>query len=384
MNSTVKRIIFISNSIIPQKDTSGGSIVIYRHLKRLKDAGHLVVVIYLNSHDLGDDKNEFEFLVVKKGKWYPPLRKKTPFLTRIRTSLTLNNLNKKFKFNDNDLVLGILGEVSNLLLLKIKQRFSIPFYLFFHDDFIFNRYAKENLLTADDIKRITKHVDHIFPVSDQLKTLLIERGIDQVTRLYPIPEGCAKSPVASRAGNDQQLNLLTAGVIGPVHFDILKTIGRASNNAGSRFFCVADLPLHLRPELTKDSYITYQQRFQTTAQLFDFIIENIDVLVIFYSFDFKQELRLLTSFPSKLVEYSHLGLPLMIVAPPQSTLGIWALQNSWLCYVDTDSQQAIEKMINQLKDKDYWEACRQQSLKFAEAEFNPVLIHEQFTSHLPV
>jgi glycosyltransferase involved in cell wall biosynthesis len=381
---TAKRIIFISNSIVPLKDAGGGSVVVYRHLKRLKNEGYQVVVIYLNSLILGGQHDDaFEYVCVSKKNWHPPLRRKTPLLTKIRILLTFKYLTKIFRFNpDTDLILGILGEVSNLLLLQIRRKLGIPFYMFFHDDFIFNEYAFENLLTRKNVNEVLKHSCYIFPVSDPLTNILLEKGINNAARLYPIPEGYTGTGRAQFVNKGQGLNLLTAGTFGPVHFDILKKIGQASNSTNSKFYCVTDLPLDLQGQLTSGGNVSYVPRFQTTSQLFDYILKSIDILIVFYSFNVSTEPRLLTSFPSKFIEYCHLGLPIILIAPQQSSLGKWAVLNNWLCYINNDEPSNISQQIEKLKDAVYWESSRQQSLLFAKNDFNPDLIHEQFVNCL--
>jgi glycosyltransferase involved in cell wall biosynthesis len=382
-----KRILFISNSTVPIKDTGGGSVIVYRHLKRLKDAGFQILVIYISNRLTGTSKpvHEFEYFCIKKKRWYPPIRRATPFLTDIRISLTFHELNKKIKLNPgNDLVLGILGEVSNLLALKLKKKLAIPFYLFYHDDTIFNRYALDSLLTTRHIDEILNQADFVFPVSVQLTKLLNARKINQASTLYPIPEGY-KGPVRKyRSTNNSSMQLLFAGMIEPIHFATLKKIGQAAANVQGRFYCVAELSASHQGQLQAGGYLTVKPRFPSTEALFNYITGNIDVLVVFYSFDIRHEPRMLTSFPSKFVEYCHLGLPIFILAPHQSALGQWAVDNSWLSYSPDDDPDSISGFLEKFKDKAFWENCQKQSLRFAQEDFNPKIIHQQFLKHLKI
>jgi len=378
-----KRIIFISNSVIPLPDARGGSVVIYRHLKRFKDDGHHVVVIYLNSLNVnGQNLSDFEYLCFGKKLWYPPIRKNTPLLTKLRINFTFNHLNNLFKFNDEtDIVLSVFGEVSNLILLKLKKYTKVPYYLFFHDDYVFNKFAAKNFLTNADAIKVLKNSDFTFSVSDQLTTLLEENGVSNTVTLYPIPHGYNSTTEDCEKQIIDKPKLLTSGTTGLIHFDILKQIGKASKVADATFYCISQLEHEYYLELSEGGVIP-QPIFPDAVQLFEFIKKNIDILVVFYSFDAEIEPRLLTSFPSKFIEYCHLGLPVLIIAPPESSIGNWAKQNNWLSYVGTDDVEQISLEITKLKELNYWKKCQRQSLEFARGIFNPELIHGQLTKHL--
>ena len=384
MDKKNKRIFFISNSTVPLNDNAGGSVVIYRHLKRLKDDGYHVIVVYLNTISQSKKDNiEFEFHCVEKKSWHPPIRKKTPFLTRLRISFTFTDLDKKFQFDQkNDLILGIMGEASNLLFIKLKKRSHIPYFLFFHDDHVFNRYGSENLLTSRNVVDILSNSDFIFSVSDQLTNLIREKKYNQVETLFPIPNGIIGDIKEFGPKNSGELNLAVSGNFGANHFEMLKRIGKAAKEAGSRFFCLSKLPESCYDQLHWDDSVIARPMFPTLLELFDFILNEIDALVVFYSFDPINEPRLLTSFPSKFIEYCHLGLPIIIVAPLESSIGNWAQQNNWQSYVQVNDQAMITLLIEKLKDRSFWNKCKEQSLLFANNKFNPDIIHNQFIQHL--
>src|ERR1700743_3996053 len=113
-----KRIIFISNWIVPMADAGGGSVVVYRHLKRLKQEGFdIVMVVMRKGLDRYDD--EFQYYFLEKKWWYPFIRKNTPYLTDIAALTYLSALSKMINFDaKKDTTLGLLGEFPNLLLLK--------------------------------------------------------------------------------------------------------------------------------------------------------------------------------------------------------------------------------------------------------------------------
>ncbi len=297
-------------------------------------------------------------------------------------ALKLNDLNTEINFNkENDLVLGVLGEISNLLISKLKKRFEVPYYLFFHDDHVFGRSAVGNLLTAANALKVMNYANCIFSVSDPMTEMLLEKGVSNVVTLYPIPEGYNGPRKDGKLQNNKELQLLSAGSAGPVHYKFLQRIGRAAHAAQATFHCVSHFESDYYQEFAESNVIAHSS-FPTVKELFEYIITNIDVLVVFYTFDAEMEPRLLTSFPSKFTEYCHLGLPILIIAPPESTLGKWSKQNNWISYVGVDEAAAITREILNLKDVQYREKCADQSLKFAGSLFNPAFIHAQLEKHL--
>jgi hypothetical protein len=69
-----------------------------------------------------------------------------------------------------------------------------------------------------------------------------------------------------------------------------------------------------------------------------------------------------------IVEFSHLGLPVLILASPCTTISNWAKARQWLSHI---SELDNKEMANQTR-------------KVASGEFHPDLIQAQFESELAV
>jgi glycosyltransferase involved in cell wall biosynthesis len=359
-------------------------VIIYRHLKRLKEHGHTVLVINNNPLLYPSQQNgEFEVINLDKKWWFPPLRKKTPLLTNLRTQLYFSAVLQRTCFKPGeDIILGLLGETSNLLILKIYENFGLPYYLFYHDDTLFNRYARHNILSKSHIRKILTGAARIFAVSASLVNLLHAKEFRQTCLLYPIPEGYKGEIRKWDNVNQAHLHFCASGMIEHIHFPILKKAGNAIRQINGVLNCIGNFDKATADQLGESIEIV--PRFDTLKQLFRYITSAIDVLVIFYSFDPAHEPRMLSSFPSKLLEYCHLGLPILIIAPPESTLGEWALEKKWHSYLDTDDTENILSAVKKFKDQNFWLKCQQQSLETAGNKFDPERIHRQFISQLNI
>ncbi|MDB5145719.1 MAG: hypothetical protein JWQ66_4432 [Mucilaginibacter sp.] len=378
-----KRFIFISDATNPLADAGGGAVVIYRHLKRLRTAGYHILIINISNAYLYQNKanREFETIILEKKWWFPPLRRKTPLLTTLRYRLYFYLLKKKITFHyGNDIILGLLGEASNLLAVEINKHFSLPFYLFYHDDTIFNRYFELNVLQTNHIKEILSKASFIFPVSDTLVDLLHSKGIGNAARLYPIPEGFRGVQKDIEKVNILNLQFCASGMIEAIHFNTLKSVGIAVRQINGHLHCISDIDKHSKNEL--NHFMTTLPRFDSLTQFFTYVNANIDILIVFYSFDSHHEPRMLTSFPSKLLEYCFLGLPILIIAPKISTLGKWAIEHEWLCYTDSDMPERILHEVEKFREPGFWLKCQQQSLKLALHEFDADTIHQTLLRYL--
>ncbi len=371
------RIVFISNAIIPRANIGGGSVVIYRHLKRFQNEGYDVLVIGL-THAIQMPESEFPLYIIQKKWWYPPLRRKTEYLTQLRIWFSYIAVSRQIKFKSNDIILAVLGDYSNLLALKIATKHEIPFNLFFHDDDIFNKYAEGSLLTQRFIQKIFKTSHCIFAVSKPMIELLKSKGAKKVELLYPIPDGNKIGVVSSwKERYSENIYLGYAGTyFNDLHFDILKDVTTIiSESQNSKLYLISSISEESKRELSELTCFEQRDSFHFNNELFEFSVNELSTHLVFYSFKPDTELRMFTSFPSKFTEYVHLGIPVLIIAPTYSSIGKWAIENNWLAYIGNYSIEELTFMIMKLRSREFWENCSKQSLQIAKSQFSPVDIH---------
>ena len=356
-------------------DAGGGSVVVYRHLKRLKQEGFdIVIVVMRKGLDRYDD--EFQYYFLEKKWWYPFIRKNTPYLTDIAALTYLSALSKMINFDaKKDTTLGLLGEFPNLLLLKLFEKKGVPYCLFFHDDYVFNQYWHENIFSLKQINSILLKSSFIFSVSQQMVNLLKTRGINQSNVLYPIAESHSGPVKKTNGVNQTHLKFGYAGTLWPNHEDILNNICTAMMQIDAELHCITG-EVNFRLNHPKAAVI--KNWLSTREELFEYLYETIDVLIVFYSFDPELEPRMQSSFPSKFIEYAQLEIPIAIIAPAFSTLGTWALKNNWMSYIDSDAPLDIAAKLNNFKDMDYWQKCQLQVIEYKNTTFNPDHIHHIF------
>jgi len=83
-----------------------------------------------------------------------------------------------------------------------------------------------------------------------------------------------------------------------------------------------------------------------------------------------------------MVEFSNLGLPMIIISPKGNALSNWAEINEWIPYLDKLDEKKIGKIIIDLTKKQSWQNMAEQARQSALNEFNSKKIQEQFEGHL--
>jgi hypothetical protein len=369
-----KRIFFISSSLCPSNNATGGSIVLYRHLKRFEQEGYEIT--FINCSPVDKRNSNFRQINLEKKFWHPPLRKTTPLLTTARARLQAKSLIQKFNFTKGDILIGLLEDYVSYLIYFLAKQVNIPFYLFFHDDNIFNRYFKENILTRKLIKIIIENCEHFFVVSEPMKEIISLHGGKNVSVVYPIPDGAFVAN--NKRLQSEKFTFAISGMLLPYFFEkTVSKINEAVEETDTNLILIGSFNSDYKNSLQHANKISIYERFEKLYNLFKFLVEEIDVIIVFYSSDTNEEIRSKYSFPSRFVEFCHLGIPILIIAPESAAISKWAIKNSWLSYVNNETKTDLVGMINKLKNPEFRLACIKQCQYFAERDFNPVVIHNR-------
>lgn len=106
---------------------------------------------------------------------------------------------------------------------------------------------------------------------------------------------------------------------------------------------------HLLQESGLLRHLTVEYRgFIDSEQFLEIVSRDADVLVLPVSFDASENMHL--SFPSKLVDYTGLGLPILAVAPVESPLGEWVQENAEAAFWVTEpTREALAEAVDRLR-----------------------------------
>ncbi len=199
--------------------------------------------------------------------------------------------------------------------------------------------------------------------------------------LHPIPgEGAAtlaayrERPVVAFAGSLHAWNL-----------PVLDAIATRLKARGGEILLITpkDNAVWTTLERTHDN-VRRVDPFARNEEAIDHVGRLASAFLVSYSPDPSLQRWGMTSFPSKLVDFSRTGIPMLIVTPRQTALWRWAERNTWPLLVEGTDGEALERALGLLADAGEWtRLSRLVSGWFADS-FEPSRIHDRFRAALLV
>ncbi len=121
-----------------------------------------------------------------------------------------------------------------------------------------------------------------------------------------------------------------------------------------------------------------------SQKLIETLRQKADVLFVPMSFEFKYKFNMQLCFPSKLTDYTAIGLPLLIWGPSYCSAVRWAKDNPGVAeVVDTNSIDALQIAVDKLnKDSQYRDQLGLMALKKGQEYFSHSQAINQFYQHI--
>lgn len=238
-----------------------------------------------------------------------------------------------------------------------------------------------------DTCRTLKRASVIWFVSEELREEYHRRVPGLNTTIFrvlpPIPGRIAVQQPTWREEFRKETIVTFAGGLKSNHHDVFRALMLALRHSGGQLVIVTQEKRleTLRKELNdfKD-VLELRAMAGSPADGIRWAAGHSTCLLVHYSFDVAAEELSLTSFPSKLLEYSHLGLPILVAAPSFTTLGKWAQRMKWPLWLETLDSATVQETLNRLKDKEFWHHCARITKETAQQHFCPDTIHQRFAA----
>ncbi|MDD5199713.1 MAG: hypothetical protein PHC88_07900 [Terrimicrobiaceae bacterium] len=277
-----------------------------------------------------------------------------------------------------DAVLTYLSAFSDTLSLAavgFARRYRLPLATIHHDDV--RCFAKN----PEDGSRAHKRYEWI--LRNSRKALFASPALaacyrlkqETVTVLPPIPEGW-NSPATWQPIRAAATRIYYAGAIWPAQFALLARISRALDAAGARLVVLSKETPELRAFLDAES-MEWVKPFASNREALNHLAHRASGLVVSYADAVGEMPWIESSFPSKFIEYSHLGLPCAIVSPAESAIGRWAAQESYPDFFLPCQMEALTHWAESLKSAEGWKASAAPLAAHARGMFNPDAIQRQ-------
>jgi hypothetical protein len=360
---------------------TGSPIIVLRHLRRFAADGWKI-------HVLADYGGDYTACLAAGWKvihpphrkwWWPPYREGHSILRWLRLRMLAREV--VAATSPPDVVFGYLAahaDFSADLAAHVSRMTGAPLHMLVHDDGAAFPYAKGR---ESEIRRthngILKSAETCWFVSPELAECYPSTKATS-RQLYPIPEGW-DSPAVWRAKLSQYSPVYYAGYLWPEQYPLMKRVAQLAVAGGAELVLMTRQNDQLREFLNAEP-VRWQPPFPTNREALAHLVEEAAGVLVSYADAVAEMPWCATSYPSKLVEYCHLGLPVAIVAPADSSVGRWAKRMDYPYYFAPGELAQLQEWFAGLREPEIWKEGAAVAVKFAQTEFNPERIQAELAN----
>jgi hypothetical protein len=343
MKPVQTRVFLIADSP-PFHGTQSGP-VLYRHLRRLQAEAD---VRCLSLVPAPPDYPVAHQMVPPRFPGLVPVRGWLPFSRTINRRQKAAHLVRTLKLGPADRLISCMHAREHALARELSRLSGAPLTCILHDLWP----GSENR----DAPRTLRQARSVLAVSENLAALARTFAPGRVERMPPLGED-PLPPIKPPTG---AFRIGVAGTLNPAYLEVATRLGRPVLALG----WAGDIPpgIETRP-------------FQpTNLDALRLLQRECRALLIYQSPRDGDYARY--SFPSRLVDFVQTGLPVVIVAAPETNLGRWAGEHHWPLWVpDETSDAAFKDIARRLDDETEWREASRRAQALAAGEFNAARIH---------
>lgn len=377
-------------SFHPPSRGTGSPVILDRHLKRLEIEGWKISIAipenFLKTPINLPQTWQIIPLISRKW-WWPPYRANISLLVNIRLFLWKNECEKILSKNKPTAILAFLCDVYPLLAVNLSKSLKIPLSVIVHDqEEAMAKHGDNVNQMRQRAAHVLKHASRVWTVSRELGDVYKIIQPKKLSVLFPIPEQFTSNFIEWKSDFKTNPVVAHAGRLHPFQLPNLNSLAKALKKVNGVLLLVTDRdnPTLLNL-LTTHSNVKWQETFYENSEVIKFLGERASCILVSYSYTFSEQPWASTSFPSKLIEFSPLGLPILILAPQFAAVSNWAKSHHWLGHIETlDESLILEYLLTKLIVKDNWLEMSKQTQRVALTEFHPDQIQSQFEAELAV
>ena len=379
-----QHILFASNS--PPKQGAGSPIIIDRHLRRLSSKNYKVSILATEQSIVTENfPDSWQTIAMPMRRWWwPPYRPEIPGLLDLRFRCWQLECERVLMNERPSAILTVLKGVYSLFAAHLSKSWQIPLTVIVHDqEELWASSETESSWIRQHSIAVLNQAARVWPVSQELGDAYKVKGPSKISVFLPIPEGKHQSFVEWKDSFKNPV-IAYAGSLYVGQSDLFSSIASALKKINGTLLLIIPKDKFDLLNLPDYSNVKYQEPFDKNVDVINFLSENASCILVPYPLDLTKHPWAATCFPSKLVEFSHLGLPLLTVAPPNTAFSNWAKRHNWLSHLSDTNEAELLKFLNQLTKKETWMKMAQESRDVAADEFNPNVIQAQFESELAI
>jgi glycosyltransferase involved in cell wall biosynthesis len=198
--------------------------------------------------------------------------------------------------------------------------------------------------------------------------------------LMPMPEG-GTPRVSWREEFATRPVIVYAGFLYEQQYPLLGRLARTIDRAGGQLLLLTRESPPLR-DLCAREPITLQPLLPTNRDALAFVGQRAAGFLAAYCERVEDMPWIRSSYPSKVVEFAHLGLPILFVAPPESAIHRWNAERGVPCNLLPTDEAGVADFVHALKQRESWERLAQSTRRLAETDFSPDYIQRRMTERL--
>jgi glycosyltransferase involved in cell wall biosynthesis len=230
-------------------------------------------------------------------------------------------------------------------------------------------------------KRLYQQSQLVFCVSEDMRRALGTHPNAQV--LFPIPTQSVSEKPLARLTREEAFRVIYAGSLSDIYGSMLQSLCTSFQRIPSiqlkLFGPQPDWPDLLVQQLKADGiYGGFISRESLVHEL-----GKANALLVALSFNQPDQMRMQTSFPSKLIEYCQFGKPIIIWGPEYCSAVRWGRKHQSALVVISPLAQDLVKAIQELATQPKEQTrLGNKALEMAQGMFNPKRIQRQFIDSL--
>ena len=360
---------------------TGSPITILRHLQRFAAEGHRISVI---GEWGAPSTSAWPVLRLPHRRfWWPPFGANADWLRAWRMRLWAGE-SARVLGERPTAVLTYLGYHSGLLsevAAHYARRFRLPLSTIVHDDVAAFPSADPVAVKATQqrYRWILEQAHRNWFVSEELAAAYGQSGGEDAV-LLPIPEGTNRQTQWRTSFADRPV-IVSAGFLYDEQIPLLTRLARIIDRAGGHLLLLTRETPALRDLCTREP-ITLKALLPSNSDALDFVATEAAGFLTAYCDRVEEMPWIRSSYPSKVVEFSHAGLPMLFVSPAASAIHRWNVTHAVPYNFTPDQEAGISDFVGALQDPAGWEKAARSTRDLAEADFDPVRIHARLAGTL--
>jgi hypothetical protein len=277
---------------------------------------------------------------------------------------------------------------------SVARKLSVPLHVVVHDDWTYHQVLRHSAWTKPAARwacdramgAVLRKAATRFVVSPGMREEFQSRYQTTFDVLYPsrgedsplpklraqaVPEG--SGPVYAYAGTIHHQWVINS----------LRTMGEILGAKGGRLDLYVPYPVSQLDAWGLSSPSVQLAGFFPPSVLADAISSTAHGLFLPASFNAAQKMDVSTLFPSKLVDYTAIGLPVLAWGPTYSSIARWAAENPGAVELVTEKDaSALEAAIERLRAGEYARSVAAAGMAAGERYFEAGTVRRQFYSRL--